>query len=371
MKKKIVIITTEPSGDLLGSRLIKALNQKKDYIEFYGVGGDMMKSVGFKSFLSMQKLSVNGIFEVMSKLGMFIKSLYRLKNFIKKLNPDILITIDSPSFSIRLVKMLQSLRFKTKFIHYVAPTVWAWKSYRAKKFAKNYDLILTLFKFESSFFPKGFAKVKHVGHPVFYNSSTLNITKKNEKIITIFPGSRKNEIKRILPILLKVINFLSNKYKNLEFKIITLPSLEKFVKSIVKDDNFEIISDLKLREKMIKKSIFSIATSGTVSMELAFNKIPMIVVYDCNYLTSILLKFFVKLKWCSIVNIINDKEIIPELLFSNFNFKSTVNKFEEIFFDRKKMDFQVDNFIKLKNDLLVDKNNPSNLAATEIMELVN
>ena len=96
MKKKIVIITTEPSGDLLGSKLIKALNQKKDYIEFYGVGGDMMKSVGFKSFLSMQKLSVNGIFEVMFKLGMFIKSLYRLKNFIKKLNPDILITIDRP-----------------------------------------------------------------------------------------------------------------------------------------------------------------------------------------------------------------------------------------------------------------------------------
>ena len=145
---KVVIITTEPSGDYLGYHLIKSLKKLKPKYKIYGVGGELMKSTGFKSWINMHNFNTIGIIEVLIRIIKFIKLLNFICNKIKKVNPEILITIDSPSFSYRLVEKLQMLRKKrTKFIHYVAPTVWAWKSYRSKIFARLYDEMYTLFDF--------------------------------------------------------------------------------------------------------------------------------------------------------------------------------------------------------------------------------
>ena len=147
--QKIIIIATEPSGDYLGSELIKEIQKKNPNIKFYGIGGELMIKNGLDSIIPIKELSVNGIFEVILKLFSFINYINITKKFIQNIKPDIIITIDSPSFNYRLVQKLQALRGKTKFVHYVAPTVWAWKKYRAKKFSKLYDILLCLFSFES------------------------------------------------------------------------------------------------------------------------------------------------------------------------------------------------------------------------------
>ena len=148
---RIVILATEPSGDFLGSKLIKNLKKNKKVV-ISGVGGEQMKAAGFQSWVSIDQFNAIGIFEVLIRILKFLKLFKFIKKKILDFNPDILITIDSPSFSYRIVRRLQILRNKTKFIHYVAPTVWAWKSYRAKIFSELYDQMFTLFDFEPKYF---------------------------------------------------------------------------------------------------------------------------------------------------------------------------------------------------------------------------
>ncbi|MDC3091398.1 lipid-A-disaccharide synthase [Rickettsiales bacterium] len=366
-KKKIVIIATEPSGDYLGSKLMIELKKKNPNIMFYGIGGELMYQNGINSIIPIKKLSVNGIFEVLMKLFSFMNYINITKRFIQKIKPDILVTIDSPSFNYRLVQKLQGLRGETKFFHYVAPTVWAWKKYRAKKFSKLYDTLLCLFSFETVYFTKHNLKSIFVGHPIFFEKRKF--IKSRKKIITFFPGSRLNEISKIMPIFLKSMILFSREKKNYELKIITIPSLKKDVKNIIGDKKFEIIDNLNLKKKMIENSFLSVAASGTISLELASYKIPMIVVYKSNYLTSLIIKNFVNLNWCSLVNIIYDKEIIPELLFDNFNHFTLLNKIEDCISNPEIRDKQKNYFEKLPKLMLKNSINPSLLAAKAILGL--
>lgn len=368
MKQKIFIIATEPSGDLLGFRLIKSLKKKNRNLEFFGVGGDMMNSIGFKSIVPIKAISVNGIIEVISKL--FIILLY-LKLIIKSLiniKPDILITIDSPSFNLRLVKKIQFLRKNTEFIHYVAPTVWAWKNYRAKQFSRYYDKLLLLFHFEKKYFPRDGAKIIFVGHPVFYEKTTDKKLFYHKKIISFFPGSRLNEIKKALPIFSDVITKLKKNHSNIYFRIFTLPSLEKDVRNLLPIKNVQIVSNLKKRKELICQSYLAVAMSGTISMELAHYKVPMIIVYKTNLITYLFIRAMVKVKWCSIINIIFNEDIIPELLFKEFNSNALKIKIDEFLDNKKLLLKQQKIFNKLPNKLLKNNKDPSGIASDFILD---
>tara|TARA_A100001015_G_C15042990_1_gene741182 strand:+ start:3368 stop:4477 length:1110 start_codon:yes stop_codon:yes gene_type:complete len=366
-KKKIVIIATEPSGDYLGAKLMVEIKKKDPDIMFYGIGGELMYQNGIKSIIPIKKLSVNGIFEVIMKLFSFINYINITKKFIQNIKPDIIVTIDSPSFNYRLVQKLQGLRDKTKFFHYVAPTVWAWKKYRARKFSKYYDTLLCLFSFEPDYFTKHNLKTIFVGHPIFFEKRKFIKTRK--RIITFFPGSRLNEISKIMPIFLKSMILFSRDKKNYELKIITIPSLKKDIKKIIGKRKFEIIDDINLKKKMIENSFLSVAASGTISLELASYKIPMIVVYKSNYITSLIIKNLVNLNWCSLVNIIYNKEIIPELLFDNFNHLTLLNKIEDCISDSEIRNKQKKYFEKLPKLMLNNSIDPSLLAARAILGL--
>jgi len=176
---RIVILATEPSGDFLGSKLIKNL-QKNKKVVILGVGGEQMKAAGFKSWVPIDQFNAIGIFEVLIRIVKFLKLFKFIKRKILDFNPDILITIDSPSFSYRIVKRLQILRNKTKFIHYVAPTVWAWKSYRAKIFSELYDQMFTLFDFEPKYFRKFGLQTDFVGHQIFFDKKVIKKKKKKK-----------------------------------------------------------------------------------------------------------------------------------------------------------------------------------------------
>ena len=168
---KIVILATEASGDFLASELIKSLKKNRN-IRIFGVGGELMQAEGIKSWVSISEFNAIGIFEVIIRIFKFIKLINVIEKKIRKINPKIIITVDSPSFSYRIVKKLQDLRRNTKIIHYVAPTVWAWKSYRSKIFAKLYDKIFTLFKFEPPYFTKYGLDAQFVGHQIFFKKNS-------------------------------------------------------------------------------------------------------------------------------------------------------------------------------------------------------
>ncbi len=368
MHKKIMIIATEPSGDSLGYDLIKAIQRESDDILFFGIGGEKMESLKFKSIINMKELSVNGIIEVLLRLKSFVKYINQTIKFINTNKPDVIVTIDSPSFNYRLIKKLQHLRNKTKFIHYVAPSVWAWKKYRAKQFSKVYDLLLTLFDFEPKYFEEYKLDSKFVGHPIFFQRR--NFKKKNkEKIISFYPGSRVNEINKIFPEMLEVMKIFSNENPSYRLKIVTIPSLVDNIKKIMKNEKFEIISNFNKKEQIMSNSLLAIAASGTISLELAFYKVPMIIVYNANFFTTFIIKKLVKIKWCSLINIMFNREIVPELLFENFNKEEILKKINYFLSDRNNFSKQRKYFGKLSGKLINKNNDPSILAAKLILNI--
>ena len=369
MFKKIIILATESSGDFLGYKLIQSLKRIDKNIKFYGIGGDQMQTLDFKSIIPLRQLAVNGIFEVFLKIFKFIYYLKVTKKFIRKIKPDILISIDSPSFNYRVVKDLQYLRPKTRFVHYVAPTVWAWKENRALKFSKVYDQILTLFSFEPSYFTKYNIKTNFIGHPIFYEKKKLYKGKKTKKkIITFFPGSRVNEINYIFPKMIKIMNNINKEFPQFDLKIVAVPHLVTEIKKKIKNYNYELITSNKKKKEAMKESFFAFAASGTVTLELSFMNIPMIVVYDANLLTSMIIKKTVKVKWACIVNIIFNKGIIPEFLFEKFTAEKVYEEFKNIINSKKKLQKQKSYFKKLSKILLNNNKNPSELASELIFK---
>ena len=368
MFKKIFIIATEPSGDLIGHKILKVFKDKYPNIVFKGLGGEKMESESFKSDFPIKELSVNGIYEVLIRIFKLRKMFFSTLLSIRKFNPDLIITIDSPSFNYRIVNKLQKFRNQYKFVHFVAPTVWAWKKYRAKQFAEKYDLLLTLFDFEPKYFQQYNKNVFCIGHPIFFKKKK-KIRKKKE-VISFFPGSRTNEIEFMLPKMIQIIKKLEKNYKKFEFIIITLPFLEKKIKKFIENKSIKIISTKKQKDHFIKNSKLAIASSGTVILELVNNMIPSIVVYDSNYLTSLIVKKMVNVKWANLVNIIQDKEIIPEFLFSRYTVSNVVNCVEEMLNNEEKICRQLSEFSKFRRKMIVNMKNPIDVALNHIQKRV-
>lgn len=357
--KKIFLICTEPSGDLLGSDLIAKIEKRFKNFEIVGIGGEKMNESNFSSLLDTNGMNVNGIIEVLIKFSFFLKFFNKTIKSILKIDPDIVVTIDSPSFNYRVVKKLQFLRPKTKFVHIVAPTVWAWKRYRAKSFAKNYDLILTLFDFEPKYFQKYNKNAFCIGHPIFKEKHIVS-PKKN--LITFLPGSRLNEIEYILPKMILIFKKLKILYSEYDFKIVTLPFLEDKVSKLVKNEKIKIISSKYDKDLALKETKLAIASSGTVILELANKFTPTIVVYNSNLLTSFILKYLVNLKWANLVNIILKKNVLPEFLFSKFKVDEVINSAEQIIGSKKLQQKQIDSFLILKKKMTINRRDPMDLA---------
>ena len=234
-KTKVFIVAGELSGDLLGEGLIIELKKMTNDIEIFGVGGSKMIAQGLKPIFNIKFLSIMGIFEVISKIPKVIKLLSLAKSKIIEINPDIVITIDAPGFNFRLQKSIKSLGIKQ--IHYVAPSVWAWKSYRAKKITKFLDHLLVLFPFEKKFFTKEGLNTTFVGHPIAFDNNfksnkyyiDKSLNDKTFKKVAILPGSRISEIKKLMPVFIKAAVLLSKDYKFIKFYVVTLYEYENII----------------------------------------------------------------------------------------------------------------------------------------------
>lgn len=347
---KIFFITGEKSGDLLGSKIIKAFKQNSNgNYEFVGLGGELMSKEGFESFFNIKELAVMGIFEVAKNLINILKRIDETVNYILQEKPAIIITIDSPDFSFRVMKKIKQLDIdnKIKKVHLIAPSVWVHRKNRAQKIAKIYDLLLCILPFEPPYFEKYGLKTVFIGHPIFDKASIeyefnqenfVNNYDVNSNIISFMCGSRKSEINNLLPAIMQSITLINNKYENFTFKLLVTGDTKPLIIDYLNKMDEQIIAKIEIidenkKYEIIKKSKLVIAKSGTNLLEISAFNIPMIIIYKFNFLTNlvaIFLQWKNKVKYVGLPNILANKSVIPELLLFKCNAENIFNKFDEL-----------------------------------------
>jgi len=326
LKKKIFIITGEASGDLLAYKVFSNFKLKKYNIT--GIVGENLKKLKFKIFFNSSKITFFGIKDVLLNIFFIKKKINDTVRYIEQYKPAVVFSVDSPDFVFRVINKIKKNKIvKPKFLHYVAPTIWAWRENRLFHIKKNIDKIYLLFDFEKKYFKKFKIKYLFVGHPFFENFrfKKFNISTKSKNLITFCPGSRKSELEYLLPIFKKVMFKLGTNYT---FHIGATKENYIFLKNYFKNTGLNIIINFKAdkKEKFYKKSILCVAKSGTISLDLCKSQSGIITIYKFNLLNYFLIKPFVKVKFINIINIMANKEIIPELIQSDCTSKKILDR---------------------------------------------
>ena len=329
-QKKIFIIAGEVSGDVLGAKIMHEMPN----VKFVGVGGEYMVRNGLKSIFPISDLAVMGIFEVLAHAKTLTKRINQTASAILQEKPDIVLTIDSPSFAKSVIKKVKKQMGSKSplFYHVVAPQVWAWGEWRAKQYAKIFDKLYAFFDFETPYFTKYGLKTVVIGHPIASGLNKYQATKTKDKIITLVPGSRISIAKRLLPVFHKTIDMLNVcGYQDYKFYIPTVETNDTYIRNEIKNWKIkpEIISADK-RYDLYANTYIAIVSSGTVSAELAIMHIPTIVVYKMNPLTVALAHILLHIKWVSLVNILMNKTIYPELLGRNATPCNIINCLQQL-----------------------------------------
>ena len=331
--KKIFIITGEPSGDKLASKVISKLQKNNPNIQYSCVGGTHLYSLGIKSIFELKEITYIGFTSVLFNIFKIKRKISKTVEEVIKFNPDILFTVDSPDFTLRVAEKVKKLNNKIRTIHYVAPQVWVWREGRIKKFKRFLDHILLLFDFEKKYFDKENIPNTFVGHPLLEEEANKkinisNIIPNDKKIISIFCGSRLSEVNLLLPILIDFINKMNKKYDNFIFVFHATYENKDLISKKIKHinlENTEVISEDNIKKQILNNSIFAVSKSGTVSLEICNAKVPSIIIYKMNFLNFLIIKMLVKIKFANIINIINNKEVIPELIQKECNSKEIYN----------------------------------------------
>ena len=347
--KKIFILTGEPSGDKLASKVINDLKKINQNIEYLSVGGEHLQSLGIKSIYDLKEITYLGFTNVILNIFKISKKINETVKAIIDYKPDILFTVDSPDFTLRVAEKVKIINPKIKTVHYVAPQVWVWREGRVKKIKNFIDHILLLFNFEKKYFEKEDISCEFVGHPLLENKerSKIDINQiigKNKALISVFAGSRKSEIIVLMPILLDFIKLMNEKYTDMTYVFHSTKEYSQLIQSFINEStltNCEIVSDDKIKSHILQKSIFAVAKSGTVSLEISNAKIPSIILYKMGFINFMIVKSLVKTKYANIINFAANEEIIPELLQSNCNSKNIFKYVSSFLDDPNKIKEQV------------------------------
>jgi len=331
--KKIFILTGEPSGDKLASTVINKLKKKHSDIEYLSVGGSHLNSLGIKSIYDLKEITYIGFTSVILNLFKIRNKINETVKQIIEFNPDILFSVDSPDFTLRVAEKVKSINPNIKTIHYVAPQVWVWREGRVKKFKKFLDHILLLFDFEKKYFDKENIPNTFVGHPLLEQETKdkidlSSIISNDKKIISLFSGSRSSEVNLLLPILIDFINMMNTKFDNFTFVFHATDENKNLINEKINNvnlKNVEVISDDNIKKQILSKSTFAVSKSGTISLEICNAKVPSIIIYKMNFLNFLIVRMLVKIKFANIINIINNKEIIPELIQKECNAREIYN----------------------------------------------
>lgn len=334
---KYYIIAGEASGDLHGANLMKALYQKDKDATIHYWGGDLMQQVGGTLVKHYRDLAFMGFIEVLFNLRTIIKNITLCKKEIDAFQPDVLIFIDYPGFNMRIAKWAKKKGIKTQY--YISPQIWAWKEGRIKDIKRDVDAMYVILPFEKPFYEdKHQFPVHFVGHPLIdeiANRQKITGTTFREEngldqrpIIAILPGSRKQEISKMLEVMLSIVG----DFKDYQFVIAGAPSQdESFYQPFIKIQNVHLL--LNKTYDLLSLSYAALVTSGTATLETALFKVPQVVCYKGNQISYEIAKRIIKLKFISLVNLILDKEVVTELIQSDFNKKRLKEELSKILVD--------------------------------------
>lgn len=336
--KKIFIIAGEVSGDVLAARVMARMKNT----EFVGIGGENMTACGLKSLFPMSDLSVMGIVEVALHARTLSRRIRETVNAIINEKPDLVLTVDSPGFARSVIKKLRRSRAGAdmvarglRFYHIVAPQVWAWRPGRAKKYARTFDKLYAFFDFEVPYFTKYDLDTVAVGHPIAENimeSLSEKQPKTTNKIITLVPGSRMSEVRRLMPLFRDVVVAINScDYRGYKFAIPVVETTREYVKNAVQDWPIKPeLVDSTARYELYKQTYIALVASGTVSAELAMMHIPAIVVYKMNRITTLIGRLLIRVRWVSLVNILLNRRVFPEFLGGDATVDNIMNALDEI-----------------------------------------
>ena len=320
-----MIIAGEPSADMHGEALARQLKISNPNLRISGIGGPQMRKAGVETFADLTQYAVIGFIEVLKHFPIFKRTFELTVQKIKKEQPQAVILIDYPGFNLRLAKRIKQDIPKTKVIYYISPQIWAWGKKRINLIKKTIDKLLVVFKFEETLYKENGVDAEFVGHPLLEKFKTLRAKNAvlnsmnladTDKILCLLPGSRINEVKKLLPVMLEAGKRLQEKMPEIKFLLIKAlnisPELIKQITRRYPDLNLQIID--KNTYDFINVSTFAWVCSGTATLETAILGIPMLVVYKTSFFTWIISKLLIELPYIGLVNVVAGKKIIPEFI---------------------------------------------------------
>ena len=316
----LFLVAGEPSGDRLGAALMRGLRTLEPATRFLGIAGPQMQAEGMQSLFPMDELSVMGLAEIIPKYRHLKRRIAETAKAVLDAHPDALITIDSPDFGLRVAALVKSARPTIRTIHYVAPSVWAWRPGRAAKMARHIDHVMALLPFEPPYMQAAGMTCDFVGHPVVSDPIATPEERAafagSGPLVLALPGSRKAEVTRLAPILAETLARLRAVHPDLRVALPTVPNVEPLVRSLTATWPVrpEIITDPALKRGAFAAANVAIAASGTVSLELAANGCPMVIAYDMNPLTLWLMRRAALVDTVTLVNLVSETRTVPEFI---------------------------------------------------------
>lgn len=317
---KLYLIAGEPSGDRLGAALMAGLKALSPGVEFHGIGGPLMQAEGMVSLFPMEELSIMGLVEVLPKYRALKRRMAEAAADALACQPAALITIDSPDFCLRVAALVKQSRPDLRTIHYVAPSVWAWRPGRAAKMARHIDHVLALLPFEPPYMQAAGMTCDFVGHPVvsepLASPEERAVLAAEGPLLLALPGSRKGEVSRLCPVFGATIARLKARHPTLRVVLPTVRGVEPLVRELTRDWAVapQIITDAALKRAAFAMADVALAASGTVSLELAANDCPMVIAYDMNRLTLWLMRSAARVDTVTLVNLVSETRVVPEFI---------------------------------------------------------
>lgn len=322
----LYVVAGESSGDVLGARLIARLREARPDLRFAGIGGDRMAEAGVTSLFPMRELALMGLLEVLPNIRSLARRLDETVADIAARRPAALVTIDSPGFALRVAARVRPLGIPV--IHYVAPQVWAWRQGRVRKMGAKLDRILALLPFEAPFFERAGIPVTFVGHPVLESGAATGDAARfrarhgiapKERVVLVMPGSRRTEVGRLLPLFGETLRLVAARHPNLRPVVPLAGPVEEAVRAAASSWSPApiLLRDIEDKHDAFAAAEAGLIKSGTSSLEVAIAGVPMVVAYKMNPVTGWIIRRLAKVKYASIVNLLADAPVIPELLIED------------------------------------------------------
>lgn len=340
-QRRVMIVAGEASGDIYGADLVREAHKLEPNIAFFGIGGERMREAGVETLVDSSGMAVVGLVEVIKHFNVIAAAFLTLRKIILTNPPDLLILIDYPGFNLRLARVAKNEGVKV--LYYISPQIWAWRQGRVKKISRLVDHMAVILPFEAPFYQRAGLPVTFVGHPMvdMVNVSldrTAAATSFNldpsHKIVGLFPGSRRNEIERLLPVIISAAVMLKERFPTLQFILPLASTLESGdITSMLTAANLDVTISRDRIHDMIRACDAVISVSGTVTLEIALVGTPMVIIYKLSPLTYQLAKRLVKVPNIGLCNIVAGEEVVRELIQDDANPKMIAEEITHILTD--------------------------------------